>query len=128
MRVKEEVSLSTLVLEKTESGIHLDPEELRKAGFEPGVPMELVQLLDKEAIVCRALSYVIQGLGYALGVRAPLWNGVEWVVEVLGADQVTHLGHVFLDSHGNVLPEKSATFDSVMELANAARAANKTAA
>ena len=120
--------MSTLVLEKTEHGIHLNPEELRLAGFEPGVPIELVQLPDKESILYRALSYVINKLGYALGVGHANWDGSEWSVDVIGADEATCLGRVYLDQRGNVLLDKSATFDTVMELSNAARTANKAAA
>jgi hypothetical protein len=120
--------MSTLVLEKTESGVHLDPEQLRQAGFEPGIPMQLVQLPGSESIINRALAHVIRRLGEGLGVGDPEWTGSEWRIDVLAPGGEHTLGHLYLDAFGTVDTNRSLSYEQLLEIADAARPAGKAAA
>jgi hypothetical protein len=68
----------------------------------------------------QALSYVCDQLGAAIRVGQAEWTDDEWVVDLWAPDEETHLGRLHLNKWGEILTEKSATYDSVRRTHDAA--------
>ena len=120
--------MSSLVLDLTDRGLHVEPEDLQKAGMDLDIKVEIVPLPSKRKITGLALTYVITRLGMALGVSDPAWTGEDWRLEVIGADQETILGELFLTPRGELISERSATSETVKEAAARAKSAKAKAA
>jgi len=71
----------------------------------------------------QALRYVASCLGDALRVGNPDWRAQthEWIVTVHLNEGDIPVGEICLDEWGQVIPNRSATFDSVRGSANASR-------
>jgi hypothetical protein len=65
------------------------------------------------AIQVAALRYVNQYLGGALRVGSPRLQGTEWLVEVLPREGTEAVGQICLNEWGDVIPSRSATYQSV---------------
>lgn len=118
--------MSTIVLQSTSEGLVVPPEVLEGAGIGPGELLELVRLPGPQEIVHRALRFTVWKLGDAIGVGKPAWRDGEWVVR-LRSREGEDLGDLFLDAHGEVLLDKSATYESVRGDPHAPNPANPAA-
>lgn len=120
--------MSSLVLDLTDRGLHVEPDDLQRAGLDLEGKVEIVPLPSKRKITGLALTYVITRLGYALGVSDPVWTDEGWSLEVIGADQETILGQIFLTARGDLIAERSATLETITEAATRAKSAKAKAA
>lgn len=64
-----------------------------------------------------ARRFVASELGDAIQVATPVPDGPDWRVDLTGADG-ERVGAVVLNRHGVVIPERSATYESVRGLTN----------
>jgi hypothetical protein len=121
--------MPTVVAITSPEGLHLSADTLREAGVEPGGLVELVALPGPEEIVYRALAHCVRNLGDALGARDPVWDDSErmWQVGLVepGGKQV--IGSLYFTAHGELVPDRSSTFDSLMAAYDAARAQDPAA-
>jgi hypothetical protein len=73
------------------------------------------EVLSARGIQRAALGYTTERLGMAIRVGTPRQEDDEWVVELFSRDEKETLGWLYLTAHGEVIPSKSATFDTVRD-------------
>lgn len=119
--------MSTIV-RTTGDGLVVPADALEQRGVTPGTLLGLDSspLPGPEEIVLRALRYSSWKLGDALGAGEPTWTGGEWEVELFAPDGEVAVGKLYLSPLGEVLAEKSATFESVRTAFHAASAPPST--
>jgi hypothetical protein len=64
-------------------------------------------------ILRRAFRYTSFKLGDAIRLREPVRHDGEWCVELLDPSGNVVLGELWLDGAGEIIPDRSATYDSV---------------
>lgn len=120
--------MSSLIVEATDHGISITPEQLQQLGVEPGQRVDIASLPNADRVTDLALRHVLNYLGEGLGVADATWNGKEWVVPVLAPGGETSVGQLYLDARGAVKAGKSLSFEALVEMVRASRSTNKTAA
>jgi hypothetical protein len=121
--------MPSLVMTTSDDGLHLSPEALQEAGLTPGSLVEIVALPGSREIALRALGQCVRKLGDAIGVSEPTWDATarEWCVELLLSTTNETVGHLFYNVRGDLIVEKSATYESVRKPPNAASAQDPAA-
>jgi hypothetical protein len=107
--------MSKIIVRSASDGVHLSAEVLSEAGIEPGavVELEMAPLPDAGEIGARALRFTTWKLGDAIGVGQPQWVDGGWKVALYAPGGTRRIGDLYLDSRGEVILEKSSTYESV---------------
>jgi hypothetical protein len=121
--------MAQIILESPSGDLVVPEAALREAGVEPGRLVEIVPLPGTREITFRALGQCVRKLGDAIGVSEPEWDAAarEWRVELRLSTTDELLGHLFYDAHGQLIEDKSATYESVRKTGNAPRAEDPAA-
>jgi hypothetical protein len=105
--------MTKVIVRATDEGLIVPRDALGEGGEAEEFEIEITPLPGPREIQLRALAYVGRKLGSALGVEAPVREGDLWRVDVIAPDRERVLGSVYLDRRGELLPEPSATYESV---------------
>jgi hypothetical protein len=104
--------MTKMIVRATDVGLVV-PRDALGQGEAEEFEVEITPLPAPRDIQLRALYYVGHKLGSALGVDAPVREGELWRVDVITPDRERVLGSVYLDRYGELLKERSATYESV---------------
>lgn len=110
-----------LIIRATKEGLHLSPEELKRAGFGSDAVLRVSDLPGEREIVNAALGYTTWKLGDALGIANPVWSGTVWMVDIITRDGL-RLGQLTLDANGEVLVERAPSSEDLLATYDALRA------
>jgi hypothetical protein len=111
--VEQKAIPSGVIVQAGEDGVMVSAQVLREAGIEPGQIVEVVALPGPEQIQRLALRHCVWKLGDAIRVAWPQLAGDAWRVNLLSHDGGEQIGTLYYDPHGELIPGKSTTRETL---------------